>query len=60
MACSFLRNGSKKRVMREMRMYIPFQIGRLGAALTLNENTQKKKIDRKNIQNRWRSNLKKK
>lgn len=43
MACSFLRNGSKKRVMREMRMYIPFQIGRLGAALTLNENTQKKK-----------------
>ena len=25
---------------------IPFQIGRLGAALTLNENRQKKKMDR--------------
>ena len=41
----------KKRVMRNDD--IPFQIGRLGAALTLNENRQKKRWIEKNIQNRW-------
>jgi hypothetical protein len=36
-----------------MTMNIPFQIGRLGAALTLNENRQKKREIEKNTQNRW-------